>query len=323
MSRERDDARRRDGGRERPVRFPASSTKKTKSRRLSSAFASALDWPLFSRVSLARLRTAALPSAVPRTDRRIRRRIRARRRFVSCHVAVPLRNVEGHAGPPHSGARARSCPAMSKSKRSRGTTKRHRDADTALDSLKTPDAGVRTRSGAVVAPPETSHGRVSGRAPSPAPGGSHPSPPATVKTDEKRTRSPSSPGPAAAATAAARPPATHAAPSSRDTTELVDRRSDRGEDSRSPEKEKDASPASVPASPTHQTHARDAPAFAGSVKMRPVRFSRHVHGKPRRARRRAWRGRKTRGKTRETARVRARDARRKRSPFRSPVPAVH
>ena len=323
MSRERDDARRRDGGRERPVRFPASSTKKTKSRRLSSAFASALDWPLFSRVSLARLRTAALPSAVPRTDRRIRRRIRARRRFVSCHVAVPLRNVEGHAGPPHSGARARSCPAMSKSKRSRGTTKRHRDADTALDSLKTPDAGVRTRSGAVVAPPETSHGRVSGRAPSPAPGGSHPSPPATVKTDEKRTRSPSSPGPAAAATAAARPPATHAAPSSRDTTELVDRRSDRGEDSRSPEKEKDASPASVPASPTHQTHARDAPAFDGSVKMRPVRFSRHVHGKPRRARRRAWRGRKTRGKTRETARVRARDARRKRSPFRSPVPAVH
>ena len=323
MSRERDDARRRDGGRERPVRFPASSTKKTKSRRLSSAFASALDWPLFSRVSLARLRTAALPSAVPRTDRRIRRRIRARRRFVSCHVAVPLRNVEGHAGPPHSGARARSCPAMSKSKRSRGTTKRHRDADTALDSLKTPDAGVRTRSGAVVAPPETSHGRVSGRAPSPAPGGSHPSPPATVKTDEKRTWSPSSPGPAAAATAAARPPATHAAPSSRDTTELVDRRSDRGEDSRSPEKEKDASPASVPASPTHQTHARDAPAFDGSVKMRPVRFSRHVHGKPRRARRRAWRGRKTRGKTRETARVRARDARRKRSPFRSPVPAVH
>ena len=323
MSRERDDARRRDGGRERPVRFPASSTKKTKSRRLSSAFASALDWPLFSRVSLARLRTAALPSAVPRTDRRIRRRIRARRRFVSCHVAVPLRNVEGHAGPPHSGARARSCPAMSKSKRSRGTTKRHRDADTALDSLKTPDAGVRTRSGAVVAPPETSHGRVSGRAPSPAPGGSHPSPPATVKTDEKRTRSPSSPGPAAAATAAARPPATHAAPSSRDTTELVDRRSDRGEDSRSPEKEKDASPASVPASPTHQTHARDAPAFDGSAKMRPVRFSRHVHGKPRRARRRAWRGRKTRGKTRETARVRARDARRKRSPFRSPVPAVH
>ena len=323
MSRERDDARRRDGGRERPVRFPASSTKKTKSRRLSSAFASALDWPLFSRVSLARLRTAALPSAVPRTDRRIRRRIRARRRFVSCHVAVPLRNVEGHAGPPHSGARARSCPAMSKSKRSRGTTKRHRDADTALDSLKTPDAGVRTRSGAVVAPPETSHGRVSGRAPSPAPGGSHPSPPATVKTDEKRTWSPSSPGPAAAATAAARPPATHAAPSSRDTTELVDRRSDRGEDSRSPEKEKDASPASVPASPTHQTHARDAPAFDGSAKMRPVRFSRHVHGKPRRARRRAWRGRKTRGKTRETARVRARDARRKRSPFRSPVPAVH
>ena len=323
MSRERDDARRRDGGRERPVRFPASSTKKTKSRRLSSAFASALDWPLFSRVSLARLRTAALPSAVPRTDRRIRRRIRARRRFVSCHVAVPLRNVEGHAGPPHSGARARSCPAMSKSKRSRGTTKRHRDADTALDSLKTPDAGVRTRSGAVVAPPETSHGRVSGRAPSPAPGGSHPSPPATVKTDEKRTWSPSSPGPAAAATAAARPPATHAAPSSRDTTELVDRRSDRGEDSRSPEKEKDASPASVPASPTHQTHARGAPAFDGSVKMRPVRFSRHVHGKPRRARRRAWRGRKTRGKTRETARVRARDARRKRSPFRSPVPAVH
>ena len=321
MSRERDDARRRDGGRERPVRFPASSTKKTKSRRLSSAFASALDWPLFSRVSLARLRTAALPSAVPRTDRRIRRRIRARRRFVSCHVAVPLRNVEGHAGPPHSGARARSCPAMSKSKRSRGTTKRHRDADTALDSLKTPDAGVRTRSGAVVAPPETSHGRVSGRAPSPAPGGSHPSPPATVKTDEKRTWSPSSPGPAAAATAAARPPATHAAPSSRDTTELVDRRSDRGEDSRSPEK--DASPASVPASPTHQTHARDAPAFDGSAKMRPVRFSRHVHGKPRRARRRAWQGRKTRGKTRETARVRARDAQRKRSPFRSPVPAVH
>ena len=294
MSRERDDARRRDGGRERPVRFPASSTKKTKSRRLSSAFASALDWPLFSRVSLARLRTAALPSAVPRTDRRIRRRIRARRRFVSCHVAVPLRNVEGHAGPPHSGARARSCPAMSKSKRSRGTTKRHRDADTALDSLKTPDAGVRTRSGAVVAPPETSHGRVSGRAPSPAPGGSHPSPPATVETDEKRTRSPSSPGPAAEATAAASPPERHATPSSCDTTKRVDRRPDRGQDSRS--RETDA-----PASPTHQTLARDAPAFDGSAKTRTVRFSRHVHGTPRHARRHARRGRRNRGKTRETA----------------------
>ena len=45
--------------------------------------------------------------------------------------------------------------------------------------------------------------------------------------------------------------------------------------------------ASAPASPTHQTLARDAPAFDGSSKTRTVRFSRHVHGTPRRARRHA------------------------------------
>ena len=59
-----------------------------------------------------------------------------------------------------------------------------------MESLEGPDEGLRTRSGAVVAPLETSHGRVSGRTPSPAPGASHPSPPATVETDEKRTWSP-------------------------------------------------------------------------------------------------------------------------------------
>ena len=204
------------------------------------------------------------------------------------------RKRQGHAEPPHSVARARERSAMSKSKRTRGTTSRRRDADAAMASLEGPDEGVRTRSGAVVAPPETSHGRVSGRAPSPAPGGSHPSPPATVETDEKRTRSPSSPGPAAEATAAASPPERHATPSSCDTTKRVDRRPDRGQDSRS--RETDA-----PASPTHQTLARDAPAFDGSAKTRTVRFSRHVHGTPRHARRHARRGRRNRGKTRETA----------------------
>ena len=172
---------------------------------------------------------------------------------------------------------------MSKSKMTRGTTSRRRDADAAMESLEGPDEGVRTRSGAVVAPPETSHGRVSGRTPSLAPGASHPSPPATVETDEKRTWSPSSPSPAAEAAVAASPPATHAAPSSCGTTKRVDQRS--GENSRSPET--DASPASAPASPTHQTLARDAPAFDGSSKTRTVRFSRHVHGTPRRARRHA------------------------------------
>ena len=174
---------------------------------------------------------------------------------------------------------------MSKSKRTRGTTSRRRDADAALAPPEGPDEGVRTRSGAVVAPPETAQGRASGRTPSPAPGASHPSPPSTVETDEKRTRSPSSPGPAAEAAVAARPPETRAAPSSCDTTKRVDQRSDRVEDSRSPET--DASPASAPASPTHQTLARDAPAFDGSSKTRTVRFSRHVHGTPRRARRHA------------------------------------
>jgi hypothetical protein len=187
-------------------------------------------------------------------------------------------------GAPSRGTRrlARERSAMSKSKRTRGTTSRRRDADAALAPLEGPDLGVRTRSGAVVAPPETAHGRASGRTPSPAPGASHPSPPSTVETDEKRTRSPSSPGPAAEAAVAARPPETRAAPSSRDTTKRVDQRSDRVEDSRSPET--DASPASAPVSPTHQTLARDAPAFDGSSKTRTVRFSRHVHGTPRRAR---------------------------------------
>jgi hypothetical protein len=191
---------------------------------------------------------------------------------------------ETSKGAPSRGTRrlARERSAMSKSKRTRGTTSRRRDADAALAPVEGPDLGVRTRSGAVVAPPETAHGRASGRTPSPAPGASHPSPPSTVETDEKGTRSPSSPGPAAEAAVAARPPETRAAPSSCDTTKRVDQRSDRVEDSRSPET--DASPASAPVSPTHQTLARDAPAFDGSSKTRTVRFSRHVHGTPRRAR---------------------------------------
>ena len=83
-----------------------------------------------------------------------------------------------------------------------------------------------------------------------------PPPPATVETDEKRTWSPSSPSPAAEAAVAASPPAT--SPSRRrrvlrGTTSRVDQRS--GENSRSPET--DASPASAPASPTHQTLARE------------------------------------------------------------------
>jgi len=224
--------------------------------------------------------TIEVSSAVPRRtdDIGIARR---RGRFVPCGGAP--RKRQGHAEPPHSVARARERSAMSKSKRTRGTTSRRRDADAAMASLEGPDEGVRTRSGAVVAPPETSHGRVSGRTPSPAPGASHPSPPATVETDEKRTWSPSSPGPAAEAAVAASPLATHAAPSSCGTTKRVDQRS--GKNSRSPET--DASPASAPASPTHQTLARDAPAFDGSSKTRTVRFSRHVHGTPRRARRHA------------------------------------
>lgn len=224
--------------------------------------------------------TIEVSSAVPRRtdDIGIARR---RGRFVPCGGAP--RKRQGHAEPPHSVARARERSAMSKSKRTRGTTSRRRDADAAMASLEGPDEGVRTRSGAVVAPPETSHGRVSGRTPSPAPGASHPSPPATVETDEKRTWSPSSPGPAAEAAVAASPLATHAAPSSCGTTKRVDQRSLKN--SRSPET--DASPASAPASPTHQTLARDAPAFDGSSKTRTVRFSRHVHGTPRRARRHA------------------------------------
>ena len=214
-------------------------------------------------------------------NRRYRNRAPPCGRFVPCGSAP--RKRQGHAEPPHSVARARERSAMSKSKRTRGTTSRRRDADAAMASLEGPDEGVRTRSGAVVAPPETSHGRVSGRTPSPAPGASHPSPPATVEADEKRTWSPSSPGPAAEAAVAASPLATHAAPSSCGTTKRVDQRS--GENSRSPET--DASPASAPASPTHQTLARDAPAFDGSSKTRTVRFSRHVHGTPRRARRHA------------------------------------
>ena len=222
--------------------------------------------------------TLEVSSAVPRStdDIGIARR---RGRFVPCGSAP--RKRQGHAEPPHSVARARERSAMSKSKRTRGTTSRRRDADAAMASLEGPDEGLRTRSGAVVAPLETSHGRVSGRTPSPAPGASHPSPPATVETDEKRTWSPTAAS--AEAAVAASPLATHAAPSSCGTTKRVDQRS--GKNSRSPET--DASPASAPASPTHQTLARDAPAFDGSSKTRTVRFSRHVHGTPRRARRHA------------------------------------
>ena len=112
-------------------------------------------------------------------------------------------------------------------------------------------------------------------------GPSHP-PPATVETDEKRTWSPSSPSPAAEAAVAASP--RRHTPRRRRAVRPSAWTNGPGR-TRGPGNRRVARVRGCAS--THQTLARDAPAFDGSSKTRTVRFSRHVHGTPRRARRHA------------------------------------